>query len=476
MHEAALMCYMLDDPNETFLWDGDIKSKAAQKIYLVKEMFEDDYFIRLFGDLKGDKWKKDEMVLKRTVKTSDPTLMSSGLDSSKTGTHPGVIFGDDQQTDDNADNPEMNEQVKTNFRLYESLHRGKPNPLTLMDGTRWGFRDLGYLIQDMKEEEARKGLKPSIFITRIAGYKRDINGKFNYRAAEFPEAGLTLENLKRMRMMQKPALFSLNILLVPHSAEDAPFKKEFIRYHNFGVAELAAMGANFWLMVDPAGDGRNKDGKQWKGADFNALVCVAVTPENQMYVMEVVNKHLKQMELFAEIVRFHESYPELRVMVETYFQQHALAKFLRDKAGESLIAINWAKFKADFRKKAVRIGDLEPFFSLGRISWRREHTELEDQVLTWTGKEEDGRHDDLVDCLGHLLQQVVKPTVNPMGKWELDDNYADRPEYQELVAKGKAPSHMMVLIRASEERAKQARIGRSSGRFSMPGMRRRGFG
>lgn len=473
IHLAAVLCMMTDDPNETFLWDGDVAKKAAQKVYLVKEMFEDEYFVRLFGDLRGEKWKKDEMVLRRTVKTADPTLMVSGLDSSSTGLHPGVIVSDDQQTDDNADSPELNEEVKTKHRLYEGIQRGKWCPIIMSDGTRWGFRDKGHMLQEMWEEERRKGVKPSIFITRIAGFKRTEDGKtFNWKVAEFAECGMTLEAMRRMRMTFRPMLFSYNILLEPFSAEDAPFKKEFIQHHEKDITDLKNEGASFWLLVDPAGDGKNAQGKTWKGADFNALVVSAITPTGEMYVMETVNKHLKPTELFAEIVRLNESYPELRVMVETYFQQFKLASWLRNHATENLIQIAWAKFKMDKRAKAARIDGLEPMFRARKIFWRKEHVELEDQVLTWTGKEEEGRHDDLLDGLSHTYHQAVIPNVDSETLWFMDDDWTARPEYAEITAKkGKAPDYMTVMVKRAEEVERQARITGRRGRFSFPAMR-----
>ena len=355
MLQASAVCFMQDDPNETMLWDGDVSKKAADKIYMVKEVFEDPYFQRLFGDLRGVKWTKDQLVLKRNVRASDPTLKVSGLDSSKTGGHHGIIYFDDVQTDDNADSPQMNEDVKTNFRLYTTLHQGKACPLTLGSGTRWGFRDLGYMIQEMQDEEKRRKLKPTIFISRIACYKRGKKG-WNKKAAEFPEGGLDIDSLRRVQMTTRPMLFSFNYLLEPYSAEDAPFKKEYIRYHNLTLTSPELADAEYWLIVDPAGEGK------FRGADFNAMTVIAVTPEAEMFVMEIVNKHLTKMGLFEEILRMNHHYPQLRVMVETYFQQHALYAWLKNKATELLVNVNWVKFKQDYRKKDIRISSLEHYF------------------------------------------------------------------------------------------------------------------
>lgn len=464
--QAAALCFMVDDPNEQILWDGDVLKKTIKKTAMLKAMFEDEYFCLLFGDLRGEKWKEGEFMLKRTVKSSDATLTASGLDSSKTSAHYGIIFGDDLQTDDNADSPLINEQVKTNFRQYQSLHRGKPCPLTIVAGTRWGFRDLGALIQEQMEEEARRGLVKSIFISRRAGYVLDKNNRPDRRFAQFPEpgVGLDLDSLKRMEMNMRPMLFSFNILLQPYSAEEAYFRKEWVRHHQL-TAEHLPQDSDFWLIVDPAGEGK------FRGADFNALVVAAVTPKSDIYVLETVNKHMTQTELFGEILRINTDYPGIRVLVETYFKQHKLAAWLKDQANEALVAVNWAKFKMDYRKKPIRIMALQPYFQSGKVLWRKEHQELEDQALQYTGKEEYGVHDDLIDCLAHLLQKMTVPVEHKEGKWYLQDNYADTAQFKSMLDKGTEPSHMMVQVKAAEERMRQTRMKHSERRFAPPGLR-----
>lgn len=465
--QAAALCFMVDDPNEQILWDGDVLKKTEKKTGMLKNMFEDEFFMLLFGDLRGEKWRSGEFALKRSVKSSDATLTASGLDSSKTAAHYGIIIGDDLQTDDNADSALINEQVKTNFRQYQSLHRGKPCPVTIVAGTRWGFRDLGAYIAEMEEEEERRGLPKSIFISRRAAYRFNKNGVPDRRFAEFPEegVGLDLESLRRMEMTMRPMLFSFNLLLQPYSAEEAYFRKEWIRHHQVTPDQLPP-DTEYWLIVDPAGEGK------WRGADFNAMLVAGVTPKSDIYVMETVNKHMTQVDLFGEIIRINTEYPGIRVLIETYFQQHKLAAWLKTEASKALVSVNWAKFKMDYRKKPIRIMALQPYFQTGKIFWRREHTDLEDQALQYTGKEERGVHDDLIDCLAHLLQKMVTPIEHREGKWYLQDNWAETAQYKALVEKGKEPSYMMVQVRAAEERDRQFRLKQSgSRRFAPMGLR-----
>lgn len=464
--QAAALCFMVDDPNEQFLWDGDVLKKTVKKTGMLKAMFEDEYFCLLFGDLRGDKWREGEFTLKRVVKSSDATLTASGLDSSKTSAHYGIIFGDDLQTDDNADSPLINEQVKTNFRQYQSLHRGKPCPLTIVAGTRWGFRDLGALIAEMAEDEVNRGLRKSIFISRRAAYKINKNGMVDRRFSEFPEegVGLDLESLKRMELTMRPMLFSFNILLQPYSAEEAYFRKEWVHHHSRTVSDMPPETV-YWLIVDPAGEGK------WRGADHNAFVICGVTPRAEIYVMETVNKHMSQVEIFGEIIRINSEYPGINVLVETYWQQHKLLAWLKDEANKALVAINWVKFKMDYRKKPIRIMALQPYFQMGKVFWRKEHVELEDQALQYTGRDEKGVEDDLIDALAHLLQKMSTPIEQKEGKWYLQDNWADTAQYKDLQFKGKEPSYMMVQVKAAEERAKQLRMRHSERRFAPRGLR-----
>ena len=464
--QALEFCIALNDPNLTMLVDGDVKKKVAQKTAVVRDLFEDEVVKILWGERgPGPKWKAEEWTLIRDVKTSDPTMMASGLDSSKTGGHYDIIISDDAQTDENCESPTINEDVKKNYRLYESLKSGKVCTVTYIAGTRWGFRDLGADIQAEMEDEIRRGLPRSIFISREAAYIRDKNGRLDSRFATFPEGGLDVGMLKRIKSQQKPALFSYNYLLQPLSEDQATFHSKWVRHHEKSVTELIKEQAKFYLSMDTAGTDKGGAGKH-RSSDSTAIVVIAVTTEGDIYVMEARNIKATKLEILEQVIELNEVYPLDGAVGEEYFEGKKIVAWVRDELRKRSVNINWVKFKQDHRSKGKRIEDLQPYAQNGRLWWRKEHTELEDQML----QHPKGDHDDLPDALAQGVKIAIVPKRVDNGPWFKEDDYAETDEYKKLEAEGKAPSYLAVAL-AQAEYDRANRIQRSGRRFVFPGHR-----
>lgn len=456
--QAALACILLDDPNLTCLLDSDVMKKAAQKTGVIRDLFDDSFFVELFGSLRSDtKWKAEQWTLKRNAKSADATMTASGLDASKTGGHFDIIVPDDLQTDENADSPTINEEVKRTYKLYETLKSGKVATVTLIAGTRWGFKDLGNDLQKEMEDEISRGLPRSIFIDREAAHPMDKNGKLDVRFATFAEGGLTIEQLKRNKITMKPSLYSFNFLLQPLSEDEALFKSTWVRHHNKSLSDLPKE-TRIYISIDPAGEGK------FKGADFSAIVVIAVTPQAEIFVMETRNLHVTKLELFEEIIALNEDFKPNGVIIEEYFQQAQLASWMKSQAAKRLVSIPWMRLKVDRRSKEARIGALQPFMQSGKIYWRKDHTELEDQALQYPRAD----HDDLIDALAQGVKAASVPRETNPGPWFMAENFLD--EFVPTKEQPSPPSALAVMVaRAEYQKREQQRMGRVKKRFHFGG-------
>lgn len=472
LYQAWLLCCMLDDVNLTMLLNSDRSENAQQKVNVIREMFEDPYFLDLFGDLKGEtrKWKAGEFTLgTRTIKTSDATLIASGLDAAKTGKHFGISLNDDLQSDSNAESDTMNEDVKTEFRMMEALHSGNVGFIKAVGGTRWGFRDLGAELQSQAEEEVRQGLPRSIFISRHAAHPKDKNNRLDKRFATFPEGGLTTDALKRKKFSMKPALFAFNFELRPLAAEEALVKAEWIRHHSRALSDFNRDAVKIYLAVDPAIGKEDVTRKSTsKDADYNAMIVAAVTPEADIFVLETVRRRLTGLQLLDEIVRLNEAYGQLDgVLVETYFQQYKLLSWMKTKASERLTSIKWMKYKMDKRAKATRISGLQPYFQSGKVFWLKNHVELENEVLQYPRSD----HDDMFDCLSIILKAMAIGRGSDAQPWFVDEAWKDKGLFVPTASHPTPPSDLAVSVKRAEYEQKQASIQRSSRRFGSMSMR-----
>lgn len=462
--QSALACYLLDDQNLTCLLDGDVSTKAAQKTGVIRNMFDDPYVIELWGSLKSKtKWKQEEWTLQRTINTSDATMKASGLDASKTGGHFDIVIPDDLQSDENCDNPDINESVKTEFRMFETLKSGKTGTVTIMGGTRWGFRDLGNDMAEMEKEEGIRGVTKSIYISRLAAYKKGKDGRILGEQPNFPEGGLDKESLRRMKIKMKPMLFSFNMLLEPLADEDALIEKKWIRHHNKLQSDLPP-DTRYYLAVDPAGEGK------FKGADFNALVLIAVTPMSEILVMEVVNEHCNKTQLFDHIVRLSEAYVLTGVIVETYWQQYSVVNWMKDRASKKLLGIPWMKFKQSKKSKEQRIAALQPFIQSHTIQWKADHVDLEDQALQYPRSE----HDDMLDALANaVLYAAVPSTRDESLPYYLDDEWKDKGSFVPTAKQPEPPSDLAVAVSRAQYFKKHPRVNLARRRFGAPSLKRK---
>lgn len=463
--QASVACFLLDDPNMTWLLDSDISVKAEEKTRLIRDLFDMQAFIDRWGTRKSrTNWTAGKWTLQRDVNGADATMKASGLDASKTGGHFDGIVCDDAQTDDNCKNPRINEEVKNNFKMYETLKSGKVGTLTLIGGTRWGFNDLGAELQRMADEERRKGVGRSIFIIRRGAYPTTTGKRLYQGNAQFGECGLTDESLKRIKLRTTPSQFSFNYLLEPVSEEEALIRREWIRHHDKTLEDFDRKETRFFLAIDPAGEG------QFKGADYTAMVLIAVTHLAEIYVLEVVNEHLKKLDMFNRIATLSELYPLNGVIVETYFQQFQLAAWLKARAQAALLTIPWMKFRPSKLSKEQRIAALQPYFQSGKIFWRQSHGEMEDQALQYPRSE----HDDILDALASAFMHASVPSTATGGPWFMDPAWKDNGRFEPTAEQPEPPSDSMVAVMRAREREKQLRIQRSQHRFSFAGMRKRG--
>ncbi len=309
----------------------------------------------------------------------------------------------------------------------------------------------------MRLEDVRQGRPVRIYVNRKSCYKRTADGRLDVDKVEFPGL-LDKETLAFKRASQGAFLFSCNYLVDPQSEESAMFQKKWIQFHDKTKEELAAIGANFYLGIDPSKEGTHA------GRDDDALVLSAVTPTADIYFMECIAKAMTRDQLFREIVRLCTEYPMLKkVSIETFFQQHELAAWLKMQGQKLAIHIPWVKYKADDRSKAQRIKTLQPYFENGKAFIRPNMTKFEHQLLSY--KEDGLEHDDVPDAAAQTTDMMDIPAEKQKADWWQQKNWAEAYEAEHGSTEGMpSPSTVRVwkTIRKEKERMKSGRARRMS--------------
>lgn len=183
--------------------------------------------IRAFGDLRSkfETWT-DEKITRgdRASGLREPTIDTTGLNTSKTGAHPDLVILDDLVHELNYESPAEMKKARILVDSYDPIMERWGS--LILSGTRWGENDLyGKLLEDdermvQQNPEARRK-----WDTHIVGpYHTDGRVRF---PTPLPE-----QRIERLRQTISPKMFSAWILNQPRDEGENIFTLSHIRYFN----------------------------------------------------------------------------------------------------------------------------------------------------------------------------------------------------------------------------------------------------
>lgn len=351
---------------------------------------------------KDKKWTETEIVIGgRTVDLIEPTVDTGGIETTKVGKHYDLIIFDDIVSDINTTTKAQMDKVYDCYK--KSLSLLTPNGRVIIVGTRWAFGDAyGRIIKEDKD------LKPFI-------KKAIVNSKYLYE-----KIGLTKEFLNKQLLAQGSYFFSCLYQNEPVSDEEAIFKYEkFSFYQNIDHNDLYVTAS-----VDPAGDGE----------DYTAITVVGTDKENTIFVLDIVNKHLRPNQIIEEIIRLSYKWQFKKIGIETNFLENLERELIKAREEESANPMFTSFAIEAFRTKGnsgngkfLRIISLQPWHERGALKFKgtsvetlpQEQYELAMQMIQFTNSHRP-EYDDIVDALSFQLK-LIRPS-DKVVKEELPPN------------------------------------------------------
>jgi len=319
---------------------------------------------------------------RRNFRLKEETIEVMGAEAKVVGRHYDYIKKDDLVTPETVTTQEQIDKTidwdRFSISLFDLPQTGEEDYI----GTRYHDRDLyGHLLENRPE------IKPYI--------RQAIeNGK-----PTFPER-YDKKDLEQIRIRQGSYIFSCQYQNEPISQEDATFRKDWINYY-----EILPDNLRYVMAVDPAISDK-------PGADFSAIVVVGTDSGRppQMYIADYIREKVLPYRLIDKIFAMHDLYHPIETGIETVSFQKMLKFALQDemKKRDKYIVIKELK-PSRITTKEMRIMALQPRFELGTIFIKKNHTELEDELLRFPR----GRHDDLVDALSYCLEMIAPAQEKP---------------------------------------------------------------
>ncbi|MGD6896101.1 phage terminase large subunit [Bacillus infantis] len=361
------------------------------------ELESNDAILEDFGELKGNTWNSDKLVL-----TNNTCVMAKGADSTLRGIkygemRPHLVISDDIQKDSSS-NSESKMVALKNF-YYESLGNiGDTYTSNLFIGTRMGETDL---VLDVQNNPTYYSLYYQAVISFATNQElwdeweeivKDLSNPYRLSAAEtffeqnkeamlegtevIWEEKMDYYDLMLKRIEIGDDAFAKELQNDPKSAKDRLFHE--LKYHD-GVNQDDT--EQIVLTIDPSLGKNNR-------ADFSAITVMGKDTDGYFHVIEGDCRRLKPKQLIAEVIEKLKRYPVNRIGVETVNFQDLLREQLEVELVKNgfyieVVAIN------SRTKKHERIMGLQPLIANGYIKFNKNNKAYNQQILDYPGKNDD---------------------------------------------------------------------------------------
>ena len=406
-----------DEP-EFIAWVGEAQDQAIDNIqWIANHIYQNPAIHYYFGDLQGDKWTKNEIVLangcRMIGKGASQRLRGKKQYSTR---YTGIVL-DDFESELNTKTPDSRIQMKNwvTAAVYPAIDFDKKGFLWC-NGTVVHWDSFLNNIIINKQKADKEGTP----------YAWDVYTK---KAIENGEpiwpSRWSMEKIEQRKQFYidsgTPAKFYQEYMNQARSPEDAVFSEEDINDNLYegvprfddekGAWVLRVDGSdkpiNIYIGIDPASSVADH-------RDYSVIMVVGVTAEHDYYVLEYWRERVLPMDCAEQIFKIFKKYkPVKRVNIETIAYQEMLRDYvMRRSKSEGLFLPGIEKgIKGYTQKKKDRLFEgLQPMFRQKAVHCKKSHTEFIGELMDFPK----GAHDDTIDAF-YLATQYTGGHQKPGG-------------------------------------------------------------
>lgn len=391
------------NPNIRILIGSRVKDQAKDILSEIQGCFENEEFIDLFGDLRGEKWGSGEATIStRTKKYKEPTWLAAGADGPVTSKHFDLIKADDLVDEKNSRTEAERNRIHTFF--YKTLvptliirrTDGTPGELDLI-GTRYHPDDLYARSMDQRagDRKFRGNLCEIPALVDPETGKRDPMG-----VSVCPEMAPD-EDLKDMRVSMGSAHFDSQFQQNTDRMKGDIFKDEYFRHYDDDPHDLVErLELKVWAAQDLA-VAENEQNCEYAdaviGVDDRDKAAVVV------YLLDRFHARIEYSRQIARVGYIFDTWDPIRLGIESNaLQKHRVDAVYRD--------VELLKYIEEFgldikgrvvpilthKDKVTRAWKLAARYESGRVVHRKKlHQDVEDQLAAFPN----GNLDDMFDAL-----------------------------------------------------------------------------
>lgn len=372
--QSMIAWEMIKDPNIRIILVSDTHTKAIMFLSGIKRVLEtSDVIKNIFGDVVGNVWRDNAVTLVgRTENHVEPTCIAMGaMSGAVTGLHADLIILDDVVSFDSSRSSVQTERLENWFKttLLPTL---MPGGKIIVLGTRYSPNDLYHTLKGM-------GYDTKVF-PAITSNGEALCSWLQPLEDEYDDNGALVKiGLINMKKQLGSIIFALQMMNdTSLLAENNIIRAAWIKYYETAPDNIK----DIIISVDPAIGLKSEN-------DFTAIGVWCRDDDNNIYLLDQVNKRITFNETIITIQRLINGFRPDRVVVEDVAYQKALIQELIRKCGDTVIT--GVKPPADKRARLINVSN---YFENGLVHFRPQSTDMVDQLLYFPAQ-----HDDLVDML-----------------------------------------------------------------------------
>lgn len=380
------------------IYISDSYPQAKQGLENIKAELEENDLIKAdFGNMQGELWTKDAIILKNDVKIE---ALGSGmkLRGRRHRQHrPSLIICDDVENDQDALSPDARARMEQwFFKAVSKAGNQKSNLIVI--GTILHYESLlshllqnpGYLrrrwkavIKDSDHPELWQEWR-RIYMNAANPNARQDAEAFYQAHRDLMDAGVkvlwpekvTYRDIQEIRLIEGEEAYNSELQNDPVN----PDTKQFRNIHTY--QELPGPVRQTVMAIDPS------MGKSAR-SDPSAIVVLGRCDDNRIYTLEADIRRRHPDVIVADALRYIEKYQPQAVIIEVNQFQELFKEQFEKAARDAGIKIQ-VKPERHQRDKTLRIQSLQPDIDAGNILIHQSHHVLLDQLEKWPFTNDDG--------------------------------------------------------------------------------------
>lgn len=390
---------------------GASEDMAAQNLRWVRDQFTDNQkLIDLYGWLKNkDKWADTEFQTSTGIKVTAKGAGQKIRGANEKG-RPDLLYIDDLEEDEQVSSRDRRDKLREWF-TKALLPAKSRNGRVIMTGT---ILHMNSLLRNIAENKVKDHLPWQVLWYEAISVDKE--GKEH----ALWEAHKPLSELRALREID-PQTFSQEYQNNPTSGAMAVFDPKEYRYIRDEDVDYDEMSSQWTVQGRPVNTLVTTDlaVSEREGADYTVFMVTGMDSQSNLYVLEYErfrsSDPYEQIEmLFGILGKWH---CEMLTMETVAFQKtfKRIFEIEMDRRGVFFYIHEMGRSHV---RKIFRIKSLRGPIRSGRLMWKHDHVELEDELAQVTSTRL-GAHDDVVDALADAWEiqiEIIEDNGKPKAK------------------------------------------------------------